>query len=105
MDYVNVPTTVFTPIEYGCIGHSEEDAIAKYGEDDIEVYHTNFRPLEWTVAQREENACYAKLICVQSLNVSCVVTRRFLRPNVMCRCRLPSEVLACALFLRTRVNM
>ena len=36
-DYVNIPTTVFTPIEYGCIGLSEEDAIGKYGESDIEV--------------------------------------------------------------------
>ncbi len=69
-DYINVPTTVFTPIEYGAIGYSEEDAISKYGEDDIEVYHTNYWPLEWTVAERENDACYAKLICVKSLNVS-----------------------------------
>jgi thioredoxin reductase (NADPH) len=27
MDYKFVPTTVFTPIEYGCLGYSEEDAI------------------------------------------------------------------------------
>jgi len=27
MDYEFVPTTVFTPLEYGCIGYSEEDAI------------------------------------------------------------------------------
>jgi thioredoxin reductase (NADPH) len=26
MDYRNVPTTVFTPIEYGAVGYSEEDA-------------------------------------------------------------------------------
>jgi len=26
MDYVNVCTTVFTPLEYGCCGYSEEDA-------------------------------------------------------------------------------
>ena len=36
-DYVNVCTTVFTPLEYGCCGLAEEDAIAKFGEDDIEV--------------------------------------------------------------------
>lgn len=63
-DYVNVPTTVFTPLEYGCIGYSEEDAIKKFGEDKLEVYHTNFWPLEWTVAKRPENSCYAKLICL-----------------------------------------
>ena len=27
MDYINVPTTVFTPLEYGACGYSEEDAI------------------------------------------------------------------------------
>jgi pyruvate/2-oxoglutarate dehydrogenase complex dihydrolipoamide dehydrogenase (E3) component len=37
MDYDAVPTTVFTPLEYGCVGYSEEAAAAKYGEDNIEV--------------------------------------------------------------------
>jgi thioredoxin reductase (NADPH) len=37
MNYYNVPTTVFTPIEYGAIGYSEEDALSKFGEDNIEV--------------------------------------------------------------------
>ena len=37
MDYYNVPTTIFTPIEYGSIGFSEEDAKIKFGEDSIEV--------------------------------------------------------------------
>ena len=27
MNYRNIATTVFTPIEYGAIGYSEEDAI------------------------------------------------------------------------------
>lgn len=67
-------TTVFTPVEYGCIGLSEEDANAKYGAQDIEIYHTHFTPLEWTVAHREENACYVKLVCVKSENVSRVLT-------------------------------
>ncbi|KAF2363791.1 Glutaredoxin eukaryotic/virial [Trinorchestia longiramus] len=67
MDYQNVATTVFTPLEYGCCGLSEEQAIEKYGEQDIEVYHSNFWPLEHTVAHRPENDCYAKLICVKSL--------------------------------------
>lgn len=30
-------TTVFTPIEYGAIGYSEEDATEKFGEENIEV--------------------------------------------------------------------
>ena len=31
-NYVNVPTTVFTPLEYGCCGLSEEDALKQYGK-------------------------------------------------------------------------
>lgn len=31
MSYENVATTVFTPLEYGCIGLCEEDALKKYG--------------------------------------------------------------------------
>ncbi|KAJ8722974.1 hypothetical protein PYW07_004157 [Mythimna separata] len=30
MDYENVATTVFTPLEYGCVGLSEETATARY---------------------------------------------------------------------------
>lgn len=47
MDYVNVPTTVFTPLEYGSCGLSEEDAKAKFGADNVSTYHTSFKPLEW----------------------------------------------------------
>lgn len=65
MDYTNIATTIFTPLEYGCIGLSEEAAIETYGEDGIEVYHTKYTPLEWTVAHRE-GPCYAKLICARN---------------------------------------
>ena len=41
-DYVNVCTTVFTPLEYGCCGLSEEDAIQQFGEEDIEVFSMEF---------------------------------------------------------------
>merc|ERR1711991_869508 len=63
MQWQYIPTTVFTPLEYGCIGLSEEDAIEQHGADNIEVYHSYFTPLEWTVPHRPENKCYAKLIC------------------------------------------
>lgn len=42
MDYVNVPTTVFTPMEYGCCGLAEVDAQAKYGAENISTYHIKF---------------------------------------------------------------
>eukprot|EP00123_Amoebidium_parasiticum_P005705 comp16843_c0_seq1/m.15291 comp16843_c0_seq1/g.15291 ORF comp16843_c0_seq1/g.15291 comp16843_c0_seq1/m.15291 type:complete len:495 (-) comp16843_c0_seq1:298-1782(-) len=80
MDYDNIPTTIFTPLEYGCIGLAEEDATAKYGADNIEVFHSYFKPLEWTVAHREDNACYAKLVCDKSRDLR-VVGLHVLGPN------------------------
>ncbi len=37
MDYHAVPTTVFTPVEYGSCGYSEEMAKETFGEENIEV--------------------------------------------------------------------
>ena len=37
-DYNLIPTTVFSPTEYSFVGLSEQEAIEKYGEDNIEVY-------------------------------------------------------------------
>uniref|UniRef100_A0A8C9BH19 Thioredoxin reductase 1, cytoplasmic n=3 Tax=Phocoenidae TaxID=9740 RepID=A0A8C9BH19_PHOSS len=62
-DYENVPTTVFTPLEYGACGLSEEKAVEKFGEENIEVYHSHFWPLEWTIPSRDNNKCYAKIVC------------------------------------------
>ncbi|KAM8819133.1 thioredoxin reductase 2, mitochondrial isoform 2-T2 [Rhynchonycteris naso] len=61
MDYDNVPTTVFTPLEYGCVGLSEEEAVARHGEDRVEVYHAYYKPLEFTVAERDASQCYIKM--------------------------------------------
>eukprot|EP00051_Salpingoeca_urceolata_P018007 m.250668 g.250668 ORF g.250668 m.250668 type:complete len:489 (+) comp19100_c0_seq19:3552-5018(+) len=79
-DYVNVATTVFTPLEYGAVGLSEEDAIQLLGEAYVEVYHQSFQPLEFTVPHREENACYAKLICNKNDDMR-VVGLHILAPN------------------------
>ena len=93
MDYSLVPTTVYTPLEYGACGLAEEVAIERFGEvlnlhgnhdphpsphpsphstpnpypnphqANIEVFHSYYKPLEWTVPHRGDNACYAKLVC------------------------------------------
>ncbi|XP_063219783.1 thioredoxin reductase 1, cytoplasmic-like [Bacillus rossius redtenbacheri] len=80
MDYTNIPTTVFTPLEYGCIGLAEEDAVAKFGQDNIEVYHSNFQPLEFSLSKKLLNKSYAKLICVKNENER-VVGIHYLGPN------------------------
>ena len=61
---------MFTPLEYGACGYSEEDAIEKFGEENIEVFHSNFTPLEATVPHRLDNECYGKVITNLKENVS-----------------------------------
>lgn len=56
-----IPTTVFTPLEYGAIGLPEEDARKLYGDNDIEVYHSYFKPLEHNLSEREGTLVY--LLC------------------------------------------
>uniref|UniRef100_A0A1A7WY60 thioredoxin-disulfide reductase (NADPH) n=1 Tax=Iconisemion striatum TaxID=60296 RepID=A0A1A7WY60_9TELE len=63
MNYDDVATTVFTPLEYGCVGLSEEEAVRRHGEDGVEVYHAFYKPLEFTVSGRDASQCYIKVIC------------------------------------------
>uniref|UniRef100_A0A671V0A2 Thioredoxin reductase 3 n=1 Tax=Sparus aurata TaxID=8175 RepID=A0A671V0A2_SPAAU len=79
-DYVNVPTTVFTPLEYGACGLSEERATELYGQENIEVFHSLFWPLEFTLPNRDNNKCYAKIIC-NKLDNDRVIGFHYLGPN------------------------
>jgi len=80
MDYDNIPTAVFTPIEYGTCGLSEEEAIDRQGKENVEVYHSYHKPLEWTVPHREDNSCYVKMI-VDKLDSDRVIGFHILGPN------------------------
>ncbi|CAL8405401.1 unnamed protein product [Arctogadus glacialis] len=40
-----------------------ERANATFGEANIEVYHSYYWPLEWTVPARDKNSCYVKVVC------------------------------------------
>lgn len=63
MDYRNVCTTVFTPIEYGTVGYSEDDALKEFGQENLVVYHKYFVPLEWTISPtRGEHTGFCKAI-------------------------------------------
>uniref|UniRef100_A0A8D1A204 thioredoxin-disulfide reductase (NADPH) n=2 Tax=Sus scrofa TaxID=9823 RepID=A0A8D1A204_PIG len=80
MDYDNVPTTVFTPLEYGCVGLSEEAAVARHGEEGVEVYHAYYKPLEFTVPERDASQCYIKMVCLRE-PPQLVLGLHFLGPN------------------------
>ena len=63
MDYKSICTTVFTPIEYGTVGYSEDEAIETFGKDNIEVYHKSFIPLEWSLSDsRSHHQAFTKVI-------------------------------------------
>jgi len=88
MDYKGVPTTVFTPFEYGCVGLSEEDAKKKYGDNDISVYLSEFSSLEIGAAHRHIHGsvldlptnCLSKLVCIKSEN-NRVIGFHYVGPN------------------------
>ncbi|KAH8419575.1 hypothetical protein KR222_006965 [Zaprionus bogoriensis] len=62
MDYTDVATTVFTPLEYACVGMSEETAIEKLGPDNIEVFHGYYKPTEFFIPQKSVRYCYLKAV-------------------------------------------
>ncbi|XP_033123262.1 thioredoxin reductase 2, mitochondrial-like isoform X1 [Anneissia japonica] len=65
MDYEKAATTVFTPLEYAAVGLSEEVALRRYGDENIEVYHAFYKPLQYTVSQTPADQCYMKVICLR----------------------------------------
>ncbi|XP_072944205.1 thioredoxin reductase 1, mitochondrial isoform X2 [Epargyreus clarus] len=65
MDYENVATTVFTPLEYGCVGLSEEVALQRHGADAVEVYHAFYKPTEFFIPQRNIKNCYLKAVALR----------------------------------------
>lgn len=81
MEWDNIPTTVFTPLEFATCGMSEELAISKFGKDKIEVYHSHFTPNEWTLAHRlPDNSAVAKVICNKAENEK-IVGIHLIGPN------------------------
>lgn len=66
LDYKTIPTTVFTPLEYSFCGYSEIEAHKAFGEDNVDIYHTSFKPLEWNfLYTRPADICYTKVIVLR----------------------------------------
>nr|CAD7445317.1 unnamed protein product [Timema bartmani] len=80
MDYENVATTVFTPMEYATVGLSEESAVGRHGEDGIEVYHAYYKPTEFFIPQKSVESCYIKVICLRR-EPQKVIGMHFIGPN------------------------
>jgi thioredoxin reductase (NADPH) len=90
-----IPTTVFTPSEYGSVGLSEEDAVKQYGDDHVDSYLYEWPSLERAAFHREKpesrradegdveqgNNCFTKLVVHKANGVERVVGFHFIGPN------------------------
>lgn len=67
VSYENVPTVVFSHPPIGTIGLSEQQALDKYGEDNVKVYRSKFANLyygPWQVEADDKPKTAMKLVCV-----------------------------------------
>jgi len=61
MDYTKIATTVFTPLEYGMVGLTEEQAREKHGAD-LDMITKEAKPLEWSVVKHRAPDAFFKLL-------------------------------------------
>lgn len=61
MRYDLIPSVVFTPMEMGVVGVTEEEAQKIYGEGNVDAYLSEFVPLEWTLQEHAAN-CFVKVV-------------------------------------------
>ena len=80
IDYNYIPTTVFSPTEYSFVGLNEQEAIKAHGDEDIEVYHREVTPLQFSIVKGNTKAAYLKVICLKSDNER-VIGMHFFGPN------------------------
>jgi len=62
-DFSCIPSTVFSPTEYSFAGLNEQEAIQEFGEDNVEVYHREVTPLQFSIVKGNTKSSYMKVIC------------------------------------------
>lgn len=63
LDYSNVPTVVFSHPPIGTVGLTEEEAVAKYGREQVVYYQTRFTNMYHALSAKK-TATAMKLVCV-----------------------------------------
>ena len=53
---------------------------SRYGEENLRIYATYFKPLEWNYAEHSSDSCYIKLICYEPVDEK-VVGFHYVGPN------------------------
>nr|XP_023486488.1 glutathione reductase, mitochondrial isoform X2 [Equus caballus] len=62
LDYDNIPTVVFSHPPIGTVGLTEDEAIYKYGKENVKTYSTSFTPMYHAVTKRKTK-CVMKMVC------------------------------------------
>eukprot|EP00375_Theileria_parva_P000459 XP_763128.1 thioredoxin reductase [Theileria parva strain Muguga] len=88
MNYENVPKCVYTPFEYSSCGLTEEEAIERFGEENLEIYLKEYNNLEISPVHRINKktndefdypmTCLSKVICLRDGKI---VGMHFVGPN------------------------
>lgn len=63
LDYENIPTVVFSHPAIGAVGLTEEEAIKKYGKENIKIYKSSFTPM-YSAITNHKQTCAMKLVCI-----------------------------------------
>ncbi|MEL6554810.1 MAG: glutathione-disulfide reductase [Cyanobacteria bacterium J06621_11] len=64
--YENVPSAIFTTPEAATVGITEEEAIEKYGEEDIRVFRSRFRPMYYTLPNKDEKTLMKLIVQIST---------------------------------------
>ncbi|PIO54253.1 pyridine nucleotide-disulfide oxidoreductase, dimerization domain protein, partial [Teladorsagia circumcincta] len=62
LPYENIATVVFSHPLVGTVGLTEDEAIERYGRDQIMLYKSKFNPMYHAVTKHKE-PCVMKLVC------------------------------------------
>jgi glutathione reductase (NADPH) len=62
LNYDNIPTVVFSHPPIGTVGLTEEQAVSKFGQDQIKIYSSSFTSM-YTAVTEHRQASKMKLIC------------------------------------------
>ncbi|CAO3632593.1 unnamed protein product [Mucor fragilis] len=62
LDYINIPTVVFSHPTSGTVGYTEEEARAKFGNDNIKVYTSKFGNMYFSVLDEKEPTAYKIIV-------------------------------------------
>lgn len=80
INLTHVPIVLLTPLEYGFCGVSEAQAITLFGDSDVDIYYSSFKPLEWNFNERRKtNSCFTKVILQNKTNQ--IIGIHYLGPN------------------------